>query len=98
MKKHYGESCPHRFVPCGLGCGYRIRAKVLALKEERRHHNMYCYRVLIGFYGSSYIQSINVGRILVTTAVASMEIATIIKIGRIIVSTAAVASNKQLSE
>lgn len=28
MKRHYAESCAHRFVPCGLGCGYRVRAKV----------------------------------------------------------------------
>lgn len=28
MKLHYAESCAHRFVPCTLGCGYQIRAKV----------------------------------------------------------------------
>lgn len=28
MESHYADSCAHRFVPCGLGCGYRVRAKV----------------------------------------------------------------------
>lgn len=42
MKRHYAESCAHRFVPCGLGCGYRVRAKVreqIARGHETREVN-----------------------------------------------------------
>lgn len=35
MKRHYADSCAHRFVPCGLGCGYRVRAKVKELAMNR---------------------------------------------------------------
>lgn len=38
MKRHYTDSCAHRFVPCGLGCGYKVRAKVRELKGRYLQH------------------------------------------------------------